>query len=98
MKSAHFLICFLEKKLKYKHTCEELLEALKALNFAEIQKQGFIPLYKREAITDDLHDVCSFRTDLQFITKSKMRTIQKNSKGKNKLLKFVTMKRIAAAQ
>lgn len=87
---AHFLICFLaltiyrflEKKLKYKYTCEELLDTLKAMNFAEIQEQGFIPLYKRETITDDLHDVCGFRTDFQFITKSKMRTIQKKSKGK----------------
>ena len=87
---AHFLICFLvltiyrylEKKLNYKYTCEELLDTLKAMNFAEIQEQGFIPLYKREAITDDLHDVCGFRTDFQFITKSKMRTIQKKSKGK----------------
>lgn len=87
---AHFLICFLaltiyrylEKKLNYKYTCEELLDTLKAMNFAEIQEQGFIPLYKRETITDALHDVCGFRTDFQFITKSKMRTIQKKSKGK----------------
>lgn len=87
---AHFLICFLaltiyrflEKKLDLKYTCEELLETLKALNFAEIQEQGYIPLYKREIITDDLHEVCGFRTDYQFITKSKMRTIQKKSKGK----------------
>ena len=54
----------------------------KAMNFAEIQEQGFIPLYKREKITDDLHEACGFRTDYQFITKSKMRTIQKKSKGK----------------
>ena len=87
---AHFLICFLaltlyrflEKKLDYKYTCEELLDTLKAINFAEIQEQGFVPLYERRAITDDLHDVCGFRTDYQFITKSKMRTIQKKSKGK----------------
>lgn len=87
---AHFLICFLaltiyrflEKKLNYKYTCEEILDTLKAMNFAEIQEQGFIPLYKRETITDALHDVCGFRTDFQFITKSKMRTIQKKSKGK----------------
>ena len=87
---AHFLICFLalalyrflEKKLNYEYSCEELLDALKAMNFAGIQEQGFIPLYKRETITDALHDVCSFRTDYQFITKSKMRTIQKKSKGK----------------
>ena len=58
---AHFLICFLaltiyrflEKKMDLKYTCEELLETLKAINFAEIQEQGYIPLYKREAITDD---------------------------------------------
>lgn len=87
---AHFLICFLaltiyrflEKKMDLKYTCEELLETLKAINFAEIQEQGYIPLYKREAITDDLHEACGFRTDYQFITKSKMRTIQKKSKGK----------------
>lgn len=68
------------------------------MNFVEIQEQGFIPLYKREAITDDLHEVCGFRTDYQFITKSKMRTIQKKVKGKNKLLYFVTTKEIAVAQ
>ena len=87
---AHFLICFLsltlyrflEKKLDSKYTCEELLGTLKGINFAGIQEQGFIPLYRREAITDDLHEACGFRTDYQFITKSKMKTIQKKSKGK----------------
>lgn len=87
---AHFLICFLalaiyrflEKKLNYKYTCDELLGTLKAMNFAGVQEQGYIPLYKREAITDALHEACGFRTDYQFITKSKMRTIQKKSKGK----------------
>lgn len=87
---AHFLICFLallsyrilEKKLDYKYTCEKLLDTLKAINFAKIQEQGFIPLYKRLKITDDLHDICGFRTDYQFITKSQMKTIQKKSKGK----------------
>lgn len=87
---AHFLICFLaltiyrflEKKLGCKYTCKELLNTLKTMDFAKIQEQGFISLYKREAITDSLHEVCGFRTDYQFITKSKMRTIQKKSKGK----------------
>lgn len=87
---AHFLICFLsllsyrilEKKLDYKYTCETILDVLKAINFAKVQEQGFIPLYKRLKITDDLHDVCGFRTDYEFITKSQMKTIQKKSKGK----------------
>lgn len=82
---AHFLICFLaltiyrflERKLNFKYTCEELLDTLKSMNFAEIQEQGFIPLYSRSVITDDLHNACGFRTDSQFLTKSKMRTIQK---------------------
>ncbi len=103
---AHFLICFLaltlyrflEKKLDYKYTCGELLDTLKAMNFAEIQEQGFIPLYRREFITDALHEVCGFRTDYQFITKSSMRTIQKKVKGKNKLLYFVTTTIIAVTQ
>ena len=87
---AHFLICFLsllvyrllERKLENKYTCETLLNTLKGINFAEIQEQGFMPLYKREKITDDLHDACGFRTDYQFITKSQMKTIQKKSKCK----------------
>lgn len=87
---AHFLICFLallhyrylEKKLNYKYTCETILSTLKEMNFAGIQEQGFIPLYRREKITDDLHEACGFRTDFQFITKSNMKTIQKKSKGK----------------
>lgn len=87
---AHFLICFLallfyrllEKKMDNQYTCETILKTLKGINFAELQGQGFMPLYKREKITDDLHDACGFRTDYQFITKSQMKTIQKKSKNK----------------
>ena len=86
---AHFLICFLallsyrllEKKLNCQYTCTAILDTLKAMNFAAVEEQGFIPLYKRKKITDMLHDACGFRTDYQFITKSLMKTIQKKSKG-----------------
>ena len=87
---AHFLICFLaltlyrflERKLDLKYTCEELLNTLKEMNFVKLQEQGFIPTYKRTLITDALHNTSGFRTDYQFITKSKMKTIQKKSKGR----------------
>ncbi len=87
---AHFLICFLallsyrllEKKLEASYTCETILETLREFNFAGIQEQGFIPLYKRNKITDALHAACKFRTDYQFITKSQMKTIEKKSKGR----------------
>ena len=87
---AHFLICFLalliyrirEKKTEHRYTCTEILDTLKNINFANIQEQGFIPLYKRTKITDTLHELCGFRTDFEFITKSQMKTIQKKSKRK----------------
>ena len=90
---AHFFTCFLallvyrllEKKLGNQYTCEQLLSTLMSMNFAEIQKQGFIPLYKREKITDALHNVCGFCTDYQFITKSQMKNIHKKVKAGNKL-------------
>ena len=88
--TAHFLICFLallvyrllELKLEGAYTCEEILSTLKGINFADIEGQGYMPLYKRERITDALHEVCGFRTDYQFITKQKMKEIQKKSKGR----------------
>lgn len=87
---AHFLTCFLSllilrllvKKLGNRYTCECLLETLRGMNFADLEEQGFMPLYSREKITDDLHEACGFRTDYQFITKRKMREIQKKSKGR----------------
>ena len=85
---AHFLICFLallnyrllEKQLGNKYTCEEILKTLREMNFVNIERQGYVPTYSRKKITDDLHEACGFRTDYQFITKSKMKEIQKQSK------------------
>ena len=87
---AHFLICFLslviyrylEKSLGNIYTCETILDKLKTMNFADVQEQGFMPLYTQDKLTDTLHSVCGFETDFQFITKSQMKTIQKKSKGR----------------
>lgn len=86
--NAHFLICFLallhfrmlKRTLKTPRTTEELLHVLRSMNFADIEEQGFMPVYERQRITDELHEVCGFRTDYQFITKRKMKEIQKKSK------------------
>lgn len=87
---AHFLTCFLallvyrilEKKLGGGFTCEEILKTLREMDFADVEEQGYMPLYKRSKLTDVLHEVCGFRTDYQFITRQKMRGIQKRSKGR----------------
>lgn len=86
--TAHFLTCFLalliyrllEKKLQGQFTCNEILNTLKNMNFVDVGEQGYMPTYERTEITDALHDVSNFRTDYEFISKSKMRTIQKQSK------------------
>lgn len=85
---AHFLICFLglliyrllEKQLGNKYTCEEILNKLKSIKFADIKGQGYMPTYIRDKLTDDLHQTCGFKTDYEFITKADMRTIEKKSK------------------
>jgi len=72
---------YLERTLGSGFTCEQILDTLKEMNFAEIEEQGFMPLYERTPLTDALHEACGFRTDWQFISKSKMKTIEKLSKG-----------------
>ena len=85
---AHFLACFLsllhfrllKRSLKDAYTTEQLLQTLRNIKFADVEEQGFMPVYERQKITDDLHETCGFRTDYQFITKRKMKGIQKKSK------------------
>lgn len=85
---AHFLTCFLallhfrllKRSVKTPCTTEQLLEVLRSMNYADIEEQGFMPVYERQKITDELHEACGFRTDYQFITKRKMKEIQKKSK------------------
>ena len=87
---AHFLICFisllvyrlLEKKLEMNYTCCEILETLRKFQFADVAGQGFMPLYKRTMLTDSLHSISGIETDFEFITKGKMKEIQKKSKGR----------------
>ena len=68
--------------LKYEYTCGEIVKTLRDMDFASVQEQGYIPLYKRDKLTDALHNVCGFRTDYEFITKQDMKTIQKKSKNR----------------
>lgn len=87
---AHFLICFLslivyrylEKAIGGNYTCEKIIKTLRGMNFASLKGQGYMPVYQRTKLTDRLHEVGGFRTDYEFITKSRMKTIQKESKGK----------------
>lgn len=87
---AHFLTCFLallhfrllKRSLKGTYTTEQLLDVLKGIKFADVEEQGFMPVYERQELTDELHEACGFRTDYEFISKRKMKEIQKKSKNR----------------
>lgn len=86
---AHFLTCYisllvyrlLEKKTGNKYTSNELLGTLRSMQVTLLSKEsGYIPSYKRTALTDDLHRSFGFHTDYEFIPKSAMRGIIKSTK------------------
>ena len=77
-----FLQMAKKRNLENAFSCETILNKLRAMNFADIQEQGFIPLYTRDKLTDALHTVYGFETDYKFITKRQMKNIQKKSKGR----------------
>lgn len=87
---AHFLTCFLsllvyrilETKLENKYTAEQIISTLRNMKLCLLKAEGYIPIYERTNLTDDLHEVFDFRTDYEFIKKSKLREILKKSKNK----------------
>ena len=80
---AHFMTCFislfiyrlLEKKLNYKYTTSQILNTLRNMNMIEQKGIGFEPIYERTTITDDLHDLFKFNTDLEILSYKKMKNI-----------------------
>ena len=80
---AHFTTCFLalfiyrllEKKLGNKYTTSQILNTLKNMNMLEQKGLGFEPIYERTNITDDLHEVFKFNTDLEIISYKKIKKI-----------------------
>ena len=85
---AHFTTCFLslliyrilEHKLDEKYTNEKIISTLREMNLAYEFEEGYIPLYTRNDITDELHGKYEFRTDYEITTENKMKKILKNIK------------------
>ena len=80
---AHFMTCFislfiyrlLEKKLNYKYTSSQILTTLKNMEVIEQKGLGFEPIYERNDITDNLHELFKFNTDLEILSYKKMKKI-----------------------
>ncbi|MEO1785356.1 IS1634 family transposase [Thermodesulfobium sp. 4217-1] len=85
---AHFTTCFisliiyrlLEKQLKEKFTCHEIICGLRNMNFLDAKGEGYIPTYTRTEFTDALHDTFGFRTDYQICSTKMMKQIIKELK------------------
>ncbi|GEK92220.1 IS1634 family transposase [Alkalibacterium kapii] len=85
---AHFLTCFLsllifrilEKKLKEKFTCTDIIQTLKNMRVYDVQGQGYIPTYTRTHLTDYLHETFGFRTDTEIISPKILKKIMKDTK------------------
>lgn len=86
---AHFMTCYislllyrlLEKKIGSKYTTEQIIETLRSMKLTLLNTaNGYVPSYTRTEITDTLHRTFGFRTDYEFIKKSTMRSIIKQTK------------------
>jgi transposase len=86
---AHFMTCYislliyrlLEKKLSGNYTSNQILGTLRSMRMTLLNTaSGYIPSYTRTELTDTLHKAFGFRTDYEFITKSSMRSIIKETK------------------
>ena len=85
---AHFTTCFLalliyrilEHKLGEKYTSNQIIDTLRNLNFFKKDGCGYVPVYTRTDLTDELHDIFGFRTDTEVIPFNKMKKILKQTK------------------
>ena len=92
---AHFLSCFiallvyriLQRKITdllpdSELSGEKIIRQLREINFIYQEGDGYIPVYKRTAITDALHEEFGFSTDLELVPGKQMQKIVKMTKGK----------------
>lgn len=85
---AHFTTCFLslviyrylEKQIKNKLTCREIIDTLKNMNLQKISGEGYIPAYNRTNATDILHESFDFHTDYQILTNKYLNHILRETK------------------
>lgn len=86
---AHFMTCYislllyrlLEKELGNIYTADQILKTLRSMQMTLLNTaSGYIPSYTRTELTDTLHKTFDFRTDYEFITKTDMRTLIKDTK------------------
>ena len=85
---AYFLTCYaslvlyriLEKRLteqfpEVSFSCHEIIQTLRDMNMLVSPGDGYIPVYERTDLTDALHEISGFRTDLEIVSNRNMKKI-----------------------
>ena len=81
--TAHFTTCFLalvlhrylEKELEEKYTATQIIDTLRNMNLIKHNEDGYIPVFTRTDITDDLHKRFDFRIDYEIVNKKNLKNI-----------------------
>ncbi len=80
---AHFAICFialfvyrvLEHRLGEAFTTDQIMGGLRKMEALHVQSDGFIPTFKRTALTDKMFEISNFRLDTEIIPLKKLKSI-----------------------
>ena len=87
--TAHFTTCFLalvlhrylEKELEEKYTATQIIDTLRNMNLIKHNEDGYIPVFTRTDVTDDLHKKFDFRIDYEIVNKKNLKNIFKKIKN-----------------
>ena len=87
--TAHFTTCFLalvlhrylEKELEEKYTATQIIDTLRNMNLIKHNEDGYIPVFTRTDITDDLHKKFDFRINYEIVNKKNLKNIIKKIKN-----------------
>lgn len=72
--TAKLILRLLAAELDEKYSCREIRETLSSMNLLRLGA-GYIPTYRRTNLTDDLHRICGFHTDYEYISESQLQSI-----------------------
>jgi len=89
---AHFTTCFIalvlcrmiEQRLDGRFSMEEIVSAMRSMDFIRQKGEGYQPAYERTAVTDALHDAFGFYTDTEIVSNKEMRKIISQTKRTGK--------------
>jgi len=85
---AHFATCFIalvicrviEQRLDGRFSMEEIVAAMRSMDFIRQEGEGYQPACDRSAVTDALHDAFGFYTDTEIVSNKDMRRIISKTK------------------